>query len=153
MPAGSPDQVTHHPNRIPRILAYSRRLVKPRRFFIATKRGAPMPQPDTIGPYQLIEEIGRGGFVTVYRARDKMSREVAQKVIRTHHAVDADFIERFRQEAQTAAGLRHDRLIHIYDFDEFDGQLYLAMELIPGPSLRRLLTERGPLPEAAAAQG
>ncbi|GAB4456622.1 MAG: hypothetical protein Kow0031_37770 [Anaerolineae bacterium] len=106
-----------------------------------------MPQhPQTIGPYQIIEELGRGGFATVYRARDKMSREVALKVIRNHHAGDDDFIERFRQEAQTAAGLRHPRLIHIYDFDEFDGQLYLAMELIPGPSLRRLLTDHGPLP-------
>ncbi len=73
------------------------------------------------------------------------------KLIFNNHGNDPAFVERFRHEAQTAANLRHPRLVHIHDFDEFDdGQFYLAMDLIPGPSLRQLLTERGPLPLAEA---
>ncbi|MCB0168173.1 MAG: SUMF1/EgtB/PvdO family nonheme iron enzyme [Anaerolineae bacterium] len=110
-----------------------------------------MPPPQTIGPYEIIDEVGRGGFAVVYRARHtKMAREVALKVIFDNHANDPAFVERFRQEAQTAAGLRHRRLVTLYEFGELEGRLYLAMELIPGPSLRDLLAERGPLPLAEA---
>jgi formylglycine-generating enzyme required for sulfatase activity len=105
---------------------------------------------EVVGKYKLIELLGKGGFAEVHRARDlKMGREVALKLIDVDPATDPAFVERFRQEARTAASLSHPRLVHIYDFDELDGRLYLAMELVTGSSLRQLLADHAPLPLAA----
>jgi predicted Ser/Thr protein kinase/tetratricopeptide (TPR) repeat protein len=93
-----------------------------------------------IAQYELIEELGRGGFGVVYKARDtRMGREVALKVIAGNFAQEPDSIERFRQEAQIAASLRHPRIVPVYDFGDADGTLYLAMALITGRTLRQLL--------------
>lgn len=107
-----------------------------------------MSEPKRIGKYEILEEIGRGGFATVYKARDtKIGREVALKVIAGNFAQESAFIERFYQEARTAAGLRHPNIVPVYDFGDADGALYLAMVLIgQGRTLRDLLAERGPLP-------
>ena len=104
--------------------------------------------PETIGKYEIIRELGRGGFATVYRARDtRMGREVALKVIAGNFAQEPAFIERFRQEALTAANLRHPRIVTVYDFGDADGTLYLAMALIgQGRTLRDLLAQQAPLP-------
>lgn len=83
-----------------------------------------------IGKYELIEELGRGGFATVYRARDTLiEREVALKVITGGMSQDATFLERFQREAQTAANLRHPHIVIIYDYGEANGFVYLAMQL------------------------
>jgi formylglycine-generating enzyme required for sulfatase activity/tRNA A-37 threonylcarbamoyl transferase component Bud32 len=102
----------------------------------------------TIDKYQILGELGRGGFATVYRARDKrMGREVALKVIDSRLAQEPAFIERFRQEALTAADLRHPNIVTVYDFGEAGGILFLAMALIgQGRTLRDLLSEVAPLP-------
>ncbi len=101
----------------------------------------------TIGKDEIIEEIGRGGFAVVYRAYDtKMEREVALKVIRGGFTEEAAFVARFRQEARTAANLRHPNIVPVYDFGEIDGALYLAMALIgEGRTLRDLLEAEAPL--------
>ena len=101
----------------------------------------------TIGKYEIIEEIGRGGFAVVYRAHDtKMEREVALKVITGGFTEEAAFVARFRQEARTAANLRHPNIVPVYDFGEVDGALYLAMALIgEGRTLRDLLEAEAPL--------
>lgn len=106
-----------------------------------------MAQPQPIDKYEPLEELGRGGFAVVYRARDaKMGREVALKVIAGNFAQEPAFIERFRHEALTAANLRHPRIVTVYDFGDADGTLYLAMALIgEGRTLRDLLAEQGPL--------
>lgn len=102
-----------------------------------------MTNPKIIAKYQIIKEIGRGGFATVYRARDiQMGREVALKVIHGNFAREPDFVERFRQEALTAAGLRHPHIVPVYDFGDTEGTLYLTMALIEGRTLRQLLTEK-----------
>jgi len=96
-----------------------------------------------IAQYEIIEELGRGGFGVVYKARDtRMGREVALKVIAGNFAQEPDSIERFRQEAMIAASLRHPRIVPVYDFGDADGTLYLAMVLITGRTLRQLLDER-----------
>jgi formylglycine-generating enzyme required for sulfatase activity len=107
-----------------------------------------MPQPRRIAErYELIDEVGRGGFAVVYTARDtRTEREVALKVITGTFTDEPSFVERFRQEARTAAGLSHPHTIAVYDFGEADGTLYLAMALIgEGYTLRDLLDERAPL--------
>ena len=105
-----------------------------------------MGKKTTIDRYEIVAELGKGGFATVYRAQDtKLNREVALKIIMGHHAQDQRFVQRFRQEAQLAASLHNPRLITIYDFGEFEGQLFLAMRLVAGPTLRTYLKENGPL--------
>jgi len=101
-----------------------------------------------LGRYEIGNEIGRGGFAVVYRARDtRMDRVVALKVIAGGAAREPAFVERFCQEARTAAGLRHPNIVPVYDFDDADGTLYLTMALVgEGRTLRDLLTEAGPLP-------
>ncbi len=102
-----------------------------------------MPEPRLLGKYELLEEIGRGGFAVVYKARDtRMGREVAMKVIRGDFAIEPDFVARFKLEVQTAARLHHPNIVTVYDFDDADGVLYLAMELIEGSSLRTYLDDR-----------
>ena len=83
--------------------------------------------PETIGKYEIIEKIGRGGFATVYRARDtRMGREVALKVIAGNFTQEPAFTERFRQEALTAASLRHPNIVTVYDYGEEDDLVLLA---------------------------
>ncbi len=102
-----------------------------------------MTKPKTIAKYEIIKELGRGTFGIVYQARDtQMGRQVALKVISGNHAQEADFIERFRQEALSAASLRHPHIVPVYDFGDAAGTLYLAMALIEGRTLGQLLSER-----------
>ncbi|RLC77738.1 MAG: hypothetical protein DRI81_08150 [Chloroflexi bacterium] len=98
--------------------------------------------------YEILEEIGRGGFGAVYRARDtELGRVVALKIIRNVPTDEAAFVKRFQQEARTAAGLNHPNIAPVYDFGDADGALYLAMALIgEGRTLRDLLAEHAPLP-------
>ena len=104
-----------------------------------------------IGKYEILDELGRGGFAVVYRARDAlMGREVALKVISGPLAQDREFMEHFQQEARVAASLNHSNIVPVHEFGEADGALYLAMALIgQGRTLRDLLAERGPLPLAS----
>jgi serine/threonine-protein kinase len=102
-----------------------------------------MAKQKTIAKYKIIKELGRGGFATVHHARDtELEREVALKVIHGNFAREPEFVERFRQEALTAAGLRHAHIVPVYDFGDAEGTLYLAMALIEGRTLRQLLTEK-----------
>ena len=110
----------------------------------------------TIGKYEIQEEIGRGGFATVYRATDtSLGRNVALKVLAPALVRDANFLQRFQQEARTAAGLRHPHIVTIHERGEVLGSYYIAMDLVPGPSLRERLQQDGPLPwtEALALLG
>ena len=99
-----------------------------------------------IGHYVIIEELGRGGFGTVYRAQDnRIDREVALKVLSGRVTEDEQFVQRFRQEATVAASLNHPRIVTVYDFGEGAGHLYLVMRLIRGRTLRDILDEKGKL--------
>ena len=104
-------------------------------------------KPLQIGHYVVIEELGRGGFGTVYRARDnRIDREVALKVLSGRVAEDEAFVQRFRQEASIAASLNHPRIATVYDYGEAPGSLFLVMRLIRGRTLRQHLDEKGQLP-------
>jgi Protein kinase domain len=99
-----------------------------------------------LGPYIIRHEIGRGGMGIVYLADDtRLSRRVALKAIAPGAGSDSTRRARMRQEARAAAGVSHPGIATVYALEEIDGQLYLACEYVPGPTLRALLNG-GPLP-------
>jgi eukaryotic-like serine/threonine-protein kinase len=113
----------------------------------------PAVQPDTIidGRYRVIAKLGAGGMADVYEAEDQqLGRRVALKMLYRHLAEDVSFVERFRREASSAAGLQHPSIVGIFDRGEWDGTYYIAMELIRGRTLKDVIRERGPAPPEAA---
>lgn len=97
--------------------------------------------------YELLEEVGSGGFGRVYRVRDlALEREVAIKVL--HPTLTADFgvMERFRREAQLAARLRHPNIVNVYDIQSRAGLQWYVMELVPGANLAQRVSRDGPFP-------
>jgi serine/threonine protein kinase len=106
---------------------------------------------DEFGPYKIESVLGRGGMGTVYLAtHERLERRVALKLIAPDLAGDPEFRSRFLRESQLAASLDHPHVIPIYDADEVDGVLYLAMRYVDGPSLQAQIRERGALPQADA---
>ncbi len=100
-----------------------------------------------LGKYELIQELGRGAMGIVYRARDPIiNRLVALKTITKGVAEDANLLQRFYREAQSAGGLQHPNIVTIYDMGEESGTPYIAMELIEGESLEQLIARRIELP-------
>ena len=104
--------------------------------------------------YRLEETLGSGGMADVYLAHDDiLDRTLALKVLSNRYAEDEEFIERFRREAQNAASLSHPNIVSIYDRGETeDGTYYIAMEYLPGGTLKDRLVKRGPLPARTAAE-
>src|SRR5262245_13219173 len=98
--------------------------------------------------YQILGEIGRGGFAVVYRARDtELDRLVALKELNPHLLADTGWVEQFRREARLIARLNHPRIVTIYDIiDQAPARLFLVMHLVEGPGLDKLLAGRGRLP-------
>ena len=98
------------------------------------------------GRYQLGEMIGTGGMADVYIAQDqRLSREVAVKILRSDLAKDSTFVSRFRKEAKAAAGLNHPGIVAVYDSGE-EPAPYIVMELVSGHTLRELIHEGERLP-------
>ena len=103
------------------------------------------------GRYQVVARIARGGMATVYEARDtRLDRTVALKMMSAALAEDPDFVTRFRREARAAAQLSHPHVVAVFDQGEAAGLPYLAMEYVPGRTLRDVLRDYGALtPEQA----
>jgi len=107
--------------------------------------------PVPFGKYQILEELGRGGFGIVYHAFDTvLEREVAIKELYPNLVNDPAFVSRFKQEARITAKLDHPNLVPVYDFGQIDGKYYLAMGYMPGGSLKDLLKQEGPLSKERA---
>jgi len=86
-----------------------------------------------IGPYEVMEQVGRGGMATVYKAyHQALERMVAIKVLPDFLAEDPEFRERFRREAIAIARLRHPNILAVFDHGEFDGQPYIVTEFVEG---------------------
>jgi len=99
------------------------------------------------GRYKILKKLGTGGMATVYLAEDQeLGRRIAIKILNAKHAADQQFVERFRREASSAAGLSHPNIVQIYDRGNAEGTYYIAMELIDGRSLKELVIQRGPSP-------
>ena len=107
------------------------------------------------GRYALEDELAAGGFARVYRAMDRrLNRPVAVKVLDAGRVASADpgAMKRFVREARSSAGFAHPHAVTVFDAGEADGELFLVMELVDGPSLAELIAERGPLPEDEAVR-
>src|SRR3954453_9149479 len=86
--------------------------------------------------YRIDDVIGLGGMAVVYKAEQvSLGRSVALKVLSAHLTEDQVFRERFRREGTMAAGLEHPNIVPVYDADERDGLLFIAMRVVDGPTL------------------
>ncbi len=112
-----------------------------------------LPSGRIIAGYRIEGQIGSGGMGQVYRATQlSMNRQVAFKVLAPKLAGNPRFRERFLREARAAGRLHHPNLIAVHDVGEADGLMFFSMELVEGQSLKDLLAERGPVPEARALE-
>jgi serine/threonine-protein kinase len=103
------------------------------------------------GRYQVAARLGSGGMADVYLAHDTLlGRQVALKLLHHRFSEDQEFVERFRREASSAAGLSHPNVVAVFDRGEWDGTYYIAMEYLPGRSLKAVVREHGPLSTADA---
>jgi serine/threonine-protein kinase len=103
------------------------------------------------GRYSVIEKIGAGGMADVYSADDThLGRKVALKLLHSRFAQDQSFVERFRREASSAAGLQHPNVVGVYDRGRFEDTYYIAMEYCEGDTLKQLITREAPLDPARA---
>jgi formylglycine-generating enzyme required for sulfatase activity/predicted Ser/Thr protein kinase len=100
-----------------------------------------------LGKYEIIEEVGRGGFAAVYKAVDTtLDRTVALKVLAPHLLWDPTFVQRFQREAKVAANLDHSNIVTIHEVGQLEGVYFIAMQFLEGRTLSQLLEAEGPLP-------
>ncbi|MFO7734246.1 MAG: serine/threonine-protein kinase [Candidatus Aminicenantes bacterium] len=101
--------------------------------------------------FEIIEEIGKGGMGTVYKAYDSKVREVvAIKLLKPEIASDLEVIERFRNEIKLARKVAHRHVCRMYDLDEEWLSIYISMEYVPGEDLKSFIRRSGHLNEAKA---
>src|SRR5262245_10253445 len=99
-----------------------------------------------VGPYPVLEVIGRGGMGVVFKALDRsLARVIAVKVLAPQWAANGTARQRFVREAKAAAAVAHEHVVSIHAVDEADGLPYLVMEYVPGPSLQERIDRDGPL--------
>jgi len=102
--------------------------------------------------YEIHNRVGRGGMADVFLARDRLlERQVAIKVLFPEFAIDPNFVERFRREAQAAANLSHPNIVNVYDWGKYEGTYFIAMEYVQGRTLAEILkTNKRLTPKQAA---
>ena len=107
--------------------------------------------PATLGRYEMREQVGRGGFATVYRGWDPtLRREVAIKVPRAEFVEDESSRNRTLREAQSAARLRHPAIVPIHEVAHDGDVTYIVYEFMPGPTLAQAMRDSPPSPEQSA---
>jgi len=121
----------------------------PRAERAAAKKGP----PDLGDRFELAGELGRGGMGIVYRARDvRLGRFVALKFLPDDVETGSTLSRLFKREARAAAALSHGGIVTVYDVGEIDGREFIAMELVEGTTLDRVLEDNGPLPFSEALE-
>jgi serine/threonine protein kinase len=96
----------------------------------------------TLGNYRILAPLGQGGMARVYRARqENLDREVAIKVLPPWYAADRSFVERFNLEARLVARLSHPNIVTVHDASEYNGLLYIVMQLVDGGTLKQRLDQ------------
>lgn len=96
--------------------------------------------------YEIIEKVGSGGMADVYKAKcHRLNRFVAIKVLKAEYSEDKNFVDKFRGEAQSAAGLSHPNIVNVYDVGDDDGLHYIVMELVEGITLKSFIERKGRL--------
>jgi serine/threonine-protein kinase len=112
-----------------------------------------LPETSTIidGRYRVLHRVGSGGMADVVCAEDlQLGRKVAIKLLHRRFAQDEEFVERFRREASSAAGLQHPHVVAVYDRGAWDDTYYIAMEYLEGRTLKKLVQEEAPLSASRA---
>lgn len=103
-------------------------------------------QHQVLGKYEIIDVLGQGGFATVYRAHDKaLDRDVAIKVLAPLLMRNPEWVRRFQREARAVAKFKHPHIIRVLEIDQFEGVLYIAMELAEAGSLDAYIKKQGNL--------
>src|ERR671929_815245 len=103
------------------------------------------------GRYRIERRLGSGGMADVYCAYDhQLGRQIALKVLHRRFARDQEFVERFRREASSAAGLQHPNVVGVFDRGEYDGTYYIAMEYLPGKTLKDVIRDESPIDQLRA---
>jgi len=98
---------------------------------------------DTVKHYRIEDALGKGGMGVVHRAMDtRLGRPVAVKFLPAEFTRDPERKRRFFQEAHAAAAVSHPAIAQVYDVDEVDGAAFIAMELVPVKTVRRLVENR-----------
>ena len=96
--------------------------------------------------YEILEKIGTGGMSDVYKAKcHKLNRYVAVKVLKQEFSENANFVSKFRIEAQAAAGLMHPNIVNVYDVGEENGIYFIVMELVEGITLKKYIEKKARL--------
>ena len=96
--------------------------------------------------YEILEKIGTGGMSDVYKAKcHKLNRMVAVKVLKQEFSENANFVSKFRTEAQAAAGLMHPNIVNVYDVGDENGIYYIVMELVEGITLKKYIEKKARL--------
>ncbi|SDZ78849.1 serine/threonine protein kinase [Lachnospiraceae bacterium NK3A20] len=96
--------------------------------------------------YEVLEKIGTGGMSVVYKAKDhKLNRFVAVKILKQEFSDNANFVSKFRVEAQAAAGLMHPNIVNVYDVGDEKGMYYIVMELVDGITLKKYIEKKSRL--------
>ena len=102
--------------------------------------------------YQLERRLGRGGMAEVWLAHDLLlDRDVAIKILFPEHAIDPNFVERFRREAQAVAGLNHPNIVNVYDWGQSGNTYFMAMEYVQGRTLAEVLRRQGQINQRGVA--
>ena len=93
--------------------------------------------------YEILEKIGTGGMSDVYKAKDhKLNRNIAVKVLKQEFSENNNFVNKFRTEAQAAAGLMHPNIVNVYDVGSEGGIHYIVMELVEGITLKKYIEKK-----------
>lgn len=96
--------------------------------------------------YEIIDKVGTGGMADVYKAKDhRLNRFVAVKILKAEFSNDKIFVEKFRAEAQSAAGLSHPNVVNVYDVGDEENMHYIVMELVEGITLKSFIERKGKL--------
>lgn len=97
------------------------------------------------GRYRILNMIGSGGMANVYKAYDTAARRnVALKVLKSEYATDAEFVRRFRSEAQAVLNLSHENIVRSYDVGQWEDCYYIVLEFVPGKTLKEIIAEEAP---------
>src|SRR5947209_12177054 len=102
--------------------------------------------PIRLGKYAVTSHIATGGMGAVYLARDtETGAEVALKVLTSDMAAKPAMVERFRREGRSAAKLQHENIVRVFEFSEYNGTFFIAMEFIDAIDLLEYIDQHGPL--------
>src|SRR5207302_9511374 len=136
LPGLSHAGIAHTGNRTPRTVGRSPALV-----------GSGAVERVLNDRYELRQHAARGGMADVYHGWDRrLDREVGVKVLRPELSADDDYVDRFREEARTAARLTNPNIVAVFDTGSDQGDAYMVMEWVDGPTLSQVIRAEAPLP-------